>query len=126
MTVDRFFQLRRLVAARAVDADTRALDRPARARADEAHLVFDQHIARACVDEAALAWALKNRLIAGAPLDVYEREPIVHPDLVPLENVILAPHLGSGTSETRMAMTDLAARNVLAVLASQPPLTPVP
>lgn len=77
------------------------------------------------VDEAALAWALKNRLLAGAALDVYEREPIVHPDLLPLENVILAPHLGSGTSETRMAMADLAARNVLAVLAGQPPLTPV-
>ena len=77
------------------------------------------------VDEAALAWALKNRLIAGAALDVYEREPIVHPDLLPLENVILAPHLGSGTSETRMAMADLAVRNVLAVLADQPPLTPV-
>lgn len=77
------------------------------------------------VDEAALAWALKNRLIAGAALDVYEREPIVHPDLLPLENVLLSPHLGSGTSETRMAMADLAARNVLAVLADQPPLTPV-
>lgn len=78
------------------------------------------------VDEAALAWALKNRLIAGAALDVYEREPIVHPDLLTLENVILAPHLGSGTTETRTAMADLAARNVLAVLGGQPPLTPVP
>jgi glyoxylate reductase len=78
------------------------------------------------VDEAALAWALGKGLIAGAALDVYEREPEVHPDLFALENVVLAPHLGSATVETRTAMADLAARNVLAVLAGQPPLTPVP
>ena len=46
------------------------------------------------VDEAALAWALKNRLIAGAGLDVYEDEPAVLPDLLTLENVVLVPHLG--------------------------------
>ena len=78
------------------------------------------------VDEAALAWALKNRLIAGAALDVYEEEPIVHPDLLTLENVLLAPHMGSGTTETRTAMADLAARNIIAVLSGQPPLTPIP
>jgi glyoxylate reductase len=78
------------------------------------------------VDEAALAWALKNRLISGAALDVYEREPEVHPDLLPLENVVLAPHLGSATTETRTAMADLAASNALAVLDGRPPLTPVP
>jgi glyoxylate reductase len=77
------------------------------------------------VDEAALAWALKNRLIAGAALDVYEREPEVYPDLLPLENVVLAPHLGSATTETRTAMADLAARNVIAVLDGGSPLTPV-
>jgi glyoxylate reductase len=78
------------------------------------------------VDEAALAWALRERVISGAGLDVYEREPTVHADLLGLENVVLAPHLGSGTTETRTAMADLAARNVLAVLAGEPPLTPVP
>jgi glyoxylate reductase len=78
------------------------------------------------VDEAALAWALKQRLIAGAALDVYEREPEVHPDLRSLENVVLAPHLGSATTETRTAMADLAASNVIAVLGGQAPLTPVP
>ena len=78
------------------------------------------------VDEAALAWALKNRLISGAALDVYEREPEVHPDLLPLENVVLAPHLGSATTETRTAMADLAVSNALAVLNGQPALTPVP
>ena len=77
------------------------------------------------VDEAALAWALRNRLIAGAALDVYEREPEVHPDLLSLENVMLAPHLGSATTETRTAMADLAASNVIAVLGGELPLTPV-
>jgi glyoxylate reductase len=77
------------------------------------------------VDEAALAWALKNRLIAGAALDVYEEEPNVHPDLLPLENVVLVPHLGSATTETRTAMADLAVRNAVAVLSGQPALTPV-
>ena len=77
------------------------------------------------VDEAALAWALRERVISGAALDVYENEPLVHPDLLTLENVVLAPHLGSGTAETRTAMADLAASNVIAVLTGKPPLTPV-
>ena len=78
------------------------------------------------VDEAALAWALRERMISGAALDVYEREPEVNPDLMKLENVLLVPHLASATVETRTAMADLAVRNVLAVLDGQPPLTPVP
>jgi glyoxylate reductase len=65
-------------------------------------------------------------MIAGAALDVYEREPQVDADLLTLENVVLAPHLGSATIETRTAMADLAARNVIAVLTGEPPLTPVP
>ncbi len=77
------------------------------------------------VDEAALAWALQHRLLAGAALDVYEHEPIIHQDLLSLDNVLLVPHLGSGTTETRTAMADLAVRNVVAVLSGQPPLTPV-
>jgi glyoxylate reductase len=78
------------------------------------------------VDEDALAWALEARLIAGAALDVYEEEPVVHPGLLALDNVLLVPHLGSGTTETRTAMADLAARNVVEVLAGRPPVTPVP
>jgi len=78
------------------------------------------------VDEAALAWALRERMISGAALDVYEKEPEVLPELLGLENVVLSPHLGSATRETRQAMADLAVRNVLAVLAGQPPLTPIP
>jgi glyoxylate reductase len=77
------------------------------------------------VDEEALVWALRERLISGAALDVYEREPAMAPGLTEFENVVLAPHLGSATRETRTAMADLAVSNVLAVLDGRPPLTPV-
>ena len=77
------------------------------------------------VDEEALAWAMQERLIAAAALDVYEREPIVHEGLLGMENVVLAPHLGSATRETRTAMIDLAIRNVIEVVHGRPPLTPV-
>ena len=78
------------------------------------------------IDEAALAWALQQHLIAGAALDVYEHEPAVHPDLLALENVLLVPHLASGTTETRSTMAELAIDNVIEVLAGRPPLTAVP
>jgi glyoxylate reductase len=78
------------------------------------------------VDEAALAWALKERLIAGAGLDVYEKEPEIHAGLMSLDNVLLIPHLASATTETRTAMADLAVTNAIAVLNGQPPVTPVP
>ena len=77
------------------------------------------------VDEAALAWALEERLITGAALDVYEDEPRVHPELLSLENVMLIPHIASATTETRTAMASLAVSNVLAVLRGEAPLTPV-
>lgn len=77
------------------------------------------------VDEAALASALREGRIAGAGLDVYEQEPQVHPDLLELDNVVLLPHLGSATVETRTAMAVLAADNVLAVLGGQRPPTPI-
>jgi glyoxylate reductase len=78
------------------------------------------------VDEAALVDALRAGTIAGAGLDVFEREPEVHPGLLELDNAALAPHLGSATLETRTAMAVLAARNVVAVLAGEPPPTPIP
>ena len=78
------------------------------------------------VDEEALAWALGQRLIAGAALDVYEHEPAINPALLSLENVLLVPHLGSGTVETRTAMASLAVRNVVEVLSGRAPLTPIP
>jgi glyoxylate reductase len=77
------------------------------------------------IDEDALTWALKERLIAGAALDVYEHEPSIAQGLLAFENVVLAPHLGSATRETRTAMAQLAVENVLAVLDGRPPLTPV-
>jgi glyoxylate reductase len=77
------------------------------------------------IDEEALAWALQQHLLAGAALDVYEHEPALHPDLLKLENVLLVPHLASATTETRTAMADLAAENVVAVLAGRPPISPV-
>jgi glyoxylate reductase len=78
------------------------------------------------VDEDGLAWALREGIIKGAGLDVYEDEPNVHPGLLALENVVLVPHMASATSETRAAMYDLVARNVVNVLNGQPPITPIP
>jgi glyoxylate reductase len=77
------------------------------------------------IDEEALAWGLQEHLIAAAALDVYEKEPIVQEALLTMENVVLAPHLGSATRETRTAMIDLAVRNVIEVLQGREPLTPV-
>jgi glyoxylate reductase len=77
------------------------------------------------VDEAALASALREGQIAGAGLDVFEKEPDVHPGLLELENVALVPHLGSATVETRTAMAMLAADNALALLSGEQPATPI-
>lgn len=77
------------------------------------------------VDEEALVWALEEHLIAGAALDVFEREPEVHEGLLALDTVVLAPHLGSATRETRTAMAELAVENVVAVVSGDAPLTPV-
>jgi len=106
-------------------AETRHLiDAEALARMrDDAYLV---NTARGpVVDEAGLAAALRDGAIAGAALDVFEREPEVHPGLIGLDNAVLVPHLGSATIETRTAMAELAAANVVAVLAGKDPPTPV-
>jgi glyoxylate reductase len=73
------------------------------------------------VDEAALVEALQQGRLAGAGLDVFEKEPEVHPGLLELSNVVLAPHLGSSTVETRDRMAVLAAENIVRVLAGKPP-----
>lgn len=78
------------------------------------------------VDEEALAWALREGIIKGAGLDVYEEEPKIHPALLAQENVVLVPHMASATAETRAAMYDLVARNVVNVLTGKPPVTPIP
>jgi D-3-phosphoglycerate dehydrogenase len=73
------------------------------------------------VDEAALAEALKNKVIAGAGLDVFEEEPKVHPDLLELDNVVIVPHIASATVETRSNMAMMAVENVIAVLNGKRP-----
>lgn len=75
----------------------------------------------ALVDEEALVRALKNGQIAGAALDVYEQEPHVPEELIQLEQVVLAPHLGSATRETRAAMAQLAVENLIAFFQGEKP-----
>ncbi|MEO8024250.1 2-hydroxyacid dehydrogenase [Polaromonas sp.] len=78
------------------------------------------------VDEAALVQALQQGVIAGAGLDVFEKEPHVPEALWALDNVVLTPHIASGTRQTRQAMADLAAANLAAHFAGRPLLSPVP
>lgn len=78
------------------------------------------------VDERALAEALRDRVIAAAGLDVYEREPAVEPLLLELENVVLLPHVASASEKTRTRMAVRAAQNILAFLDGRPLLDPVP
>jgi glyoxylate reductase len=73
------------------------------------------------VDERALVRAVRNRTIAGAGLDVFEREPEIEPELFGLESVVLAPHIASASHETRLKMCMMAADNLLAVLKGQRP-----
>ena len=82
----------------------------------------DEALAQAAaVDEKALVKALREGTIAGAGLDVCEDEPRLAPGLADLENVVLLPHVGSATRETRMKMADLAVTNLLAGLRGDPP-----
>jgi glyoxylate/hydroxypyruvate/2-ketogluconate reductase len=73
------------------------------------------------VEEAALIEALQSKRIAGAGLDVFEFEPKVHPALLAMPNVVVSPHMGTATRETRMAMAMLTADNLLAALGGQRP-----
>jgi glyoxylate reductase len=102
------------------------------------HLIDDDSIARMrrgaylintargpIVDEAAVARALVSGHLAGAGLDVFEKEPDVHPELLAAPNAVLLPHIGSATEETRHAMASLAAENAAAMLRGKEPPTPV-
>lgn len=75
------------------------------------------------VDEEALVDALERGAIAGAGLDVYEKEPQVNPGLLGPNNVVLLPHMGSATHETRTKMAVLAAENLIAGLRGKNPPT---
>ena len=74
------------------------------------------------VDENALIEALKNKRIFSAGLDVYEGEPNINPGLLEVPNIVLAPHIGSATKKTRLAMMHLAIDNLIAGLSNQRPL----
>jgi glyoxylate reductase len=73
------------------------------------------------VDEKALLAALQNKQIAGAGLDVYEQEPALTPGLTEMDHVVLLPHVGSATLETRIRMATVAARNLIAGLSGERP-----
>jgi len=77
------------------------------------------------VDENALVAALKTGVIRGAALDVYEQEPKMAEGLAQLPNTVLTPHTASATEETRSAMSELAAKNIIAVLAGEAAPTPI-
>lgn len=73
------------------------------------------------IDEAALAEALKNKVIRGAAIDVYEKEPVLTPGLADLDNIVITPHIASASLETRSKMAEMAAENIIAVLENQTP-----
>src|SRR5690606_14203204 len=73
------------------------------------------------VDDAALVDALREGRIASAGLDVFENEPALHPGFLTLPNVVLTPHIGSGSEKTRRAMADCASANLVAALSGQRP-----
>jgi glyoxylate reductase len=68
------------------------------------------------LDEEALVKALKDGNLAGAGLDVFEREPHIHPELLELDNTVLTPHIGTSTLKTRTAMAKMAAQNLIVAL----------
>ncbi len=73
------------------------------------------------IDEAALVEALKNKVIRGAALDVFENEPNLAPGLADLDNIVITPHIASATVDTRAAMSEVAAKNIIAALEGQVP-----
>ncbi|WP_088071383.1 2-hydroxyacid dehydrogenase family protein [Gottfriedia luciferensis] len=77
------------------------------------------------VNEQELVNALKNGAISGAALDVFEFEPEITEELKSLSNVVLTPHIGNATYETRDAMSEVAAKNIIEIVAGRPPISPV-
>src|SRR5919106_2884819 len=108
-----------------LSADTRHLIDEAALRRMKKTAVLVNAARGPIVDEAALARALSEQWIAAAGLDVFEEEPVIHPGLLGLSNVVLAPHIASASYDTRVAMSKLAVTNCLAVLEGKPALTPV-
>jgi glyoxylate reductase len=106
-------------------AETRHLIGARELRRMQPHAVLVNTARGPVVDEAALVRALREGWIAGAGLDVYEREPALEPGLAELEYVVLAPHVGSATHGTRARMAEIAADNVIACLAGRALPSPV-
>ncbi len=77
------------------------------------------------IDETALVEALRNKVIRGAAIDVYEKEPALTPGLADLDNVVITPHIASASLETRSKMAEMAADNIIAVLEGKTPPNPV-
>ena len=77
------------------------------------------------VEEKALAQALEKEDLWGAGLDVYENEPEIEERLLSLDNVVLLPHIGSASYETRLKMSMMAAKNLVQVLSRKKPINPV-
>jgi glyoxylate reductase len=102
-------------------AETRHLMNAERLRRMQPHAFLINTARGDVVDEHALVDVLRDRLIGGAGLDVYEFEPTVLPDLREFPTAVLLPHLGSATSDTRTAMGERAMRNLSAVLAGEEP-----
>jgi glyoxylate reductase len=102
--------------------DTRHLINAAKLKIMKPSAILINTSRGAVIDEEALVIALQEHWIAGAGLDVYEKEPIDPKNsLLALDNVVIIPHMGSATTQTRSAMSVLAARNLLAVLRGTPP-----
>jgi phosphoglycerate dehydrogenase-like enzyme len=78
------------------------------------------------VDEAALAEALRNDVIEGAALDVFDEEPYEGQELLPLENLVMTPHFGGGTAHAQRRMTTLVRQNLDAHFAGKPVVSPLP
>ncbi len=106
-------------------SETRHLIGARELRCMQPHAVLLNTARGPVVDEAALVRALREGWIAGAGLDVYEREPALEPGLAELDNVVLAPHAGSATQGTRRRMAEIAADNVIACLAGRALPSPV-
>lgn len=108
-----------------LETTTRHVFGPAAFRAMKPGALLVNTARGALVDEEALVAALRSGRLGGAGLDVFEHEPAVHPGLLDRDDVVLLPHVGSATRQTREAMARLALENCFAVLEGRPPRSPV-
>jgi len=104
---------------------TRHMIGPAQFALMQPHAILINASRGPLIDEAALLTALKEKRIRGAGLDVYEFEPRITPGLIDLDNVVVLPHIGSATEETRNRMAAMAADDLIAMVAGKRPANPV-